>query len=315
MHSPKFIQQDKIPHQVYSLNSFFRKVDKFIPPLPYTSMNRRQFITTTAGSLALAGLSNAQSKSFRGIIHKAVKVGTAPNEKHFQRLKNLGFDGIEGNAPGLQVEPVKEICARLDLPMHGVVYSKHWQTRLSDRNPEVREKSRNGLAQAMRDAKAVGGTSVLLVPGKVTGEQENHQHVWDRSIEQIQKLLPLAKELQIHILIETVWNGFCYKPEQFRDYIDACDSPWVQAYFDIGNMQRFAPSHEWIRILGKRTLKLDIKDWGTKNGFCPLGQGDVDWKKVRHELEKIEFSGWVTREGSDGGIEKTAKLMNKLLAL
>jgi len=32
-------------------------------------------------------------------------------------------------------------------------------------------------------------------------------------------------------------------------------------------------------------------------------------------LEKIEFSGWATREGSDGGIEKTAKLMNELLAL
>ena len=187
-------------------------------------MNRRQFLATTAGSLALASLSHAQSKSFRGIIQKAVKavkVGTAPDEKHFQRVKDLGFDGIEGNAPGLQVEPIKKACSKLDLPMHGVVYSKHWQIRLSDKNPEVREKSRNGLAQAMRDAKAVGGTSVLLVPGKVTGEQENHQHVWDRSIEQIQQLLPLAEELKIHILIETVWNGFCYKPEPVPRIVDS----------------------------------------------------------------------------------------------
>ena len=77
-------------------------------------------------------------------------------------------------------------------------------------------------------------------------------------------MVPLAEELKVHVLIETVWNGFCYKPEQFRDYIDACDSPWVQAYYDIGNMQKFAPSHEWIRILGKRTIKLDVKDWGSK---------------------------------------------------
>jgi len=278
-------------------------------------MNRRQFLTTTAGSLALSNFSFAQDPSFQGKIKKAVKFGTGPNEEQMKKLKDLGFDGIEGSAPGLKSAAMKQACAKLDLPMHGVVYSKHWQIRLSDPNPEVREKSREGLAQAMRESHAVGGTSVLLVPGKVTGEQENHQHVWDRSMEQIQKLLPLAEELKIHILIETVWNGFCYKPEQFRDYIDACDSPWVQAYFDIGNMQRFTHSHEWIRILGKRTLKLDVKDWGSKNGFCPLGQGDVDWKKVRHELEKIEFSGWATREGSDGGIEKTAKLMNKLLAL
>ena len=64
-------------------------------------------------------------------------------------------------------------------------------------------------------------------------------HVWDLSIDQILKLLPLSQELLIHILIETVWNGFCYKPEQFRDYIDAINSPWVQAYYDIGNMQKY----------------------------------------------------------------------------
>jgi L-ribulose-5-phosphate 3-epimerase len=290
-------------------------IDKLFFKLRYARMNRRRFLATTAGAFALSNFSFAQDPSFRGKIKKAVKFGTAPNEEQMKKLKDLGFDGIEGSAPGLKSEAMKQACAKLDLPMHGVVYSKHWHTRLSDANLQIREKSREGLAQAMRDAKAVGGTSVLLVPGKVTGEQENHQHVWDRSTEQIQQLLPLAEELQIHILIETVWNGFCYKPEQFRDYIDACDSPWVQAYFDIGNMQKFAPSHEWIRILGKRTLKLDVKDWGSKNGFCPLGQGDVDWKKVRHELERVEFSGWATREGNDGGIEKTAKLMNELLAL
>ncbi len=278
-------------------------------------MNRRKFLTTTTTSLAMVPFLSAKTHSFKDRIQKAVKFGTKPNEKQMQKLKDLGFDGIEGSGPGLQTEAMKKACAKHSLPMHGLVYNKHWKVRLSDPNPKVRDESRKGLAQAMREAKGVGGTSVLLVPGRVKGSQETHQHVWDRSIEQIRKLLPLAEELKIHILIETVWNGFCYKPEQFRDYIDAIDSPWVQAYYDIGNMQKYGPSHEWIRVLGKRTLKLDVKDWGSKNGFCPLGQGDVDWKKVRHELEQIEFKGWATREGSDGGVENTARLMNELLAL
>ena len=116
-------------------------------------------------------------------------------------------------------------------------------------------------------------------------------------------------------LSEPVWTGFCYKPEQFRDYLDAIDSPWVGAYYDIGNMQKFAPSHEWIRILGSRTVKLDVKDWCVMNGFCPMGKGDVDWKAVRRELAKIDFSGWVTREGNDGGDTKTAQLIDDLLDL
>ena len=278
-------------------------------------MNRRKFLATSSCSLGISRLLSAKPVSFRGRIKKAVKFGTQPDREKMRQLKELGFDGIEGSGPGMQVDTMKKACSEIGLAIHGLVYSKHWHTRLSDPNPAIREKSRLGLAQTMKEAKSVGGSSVLLVPGKVNGEKETHQQVWDRSIEQIQKLLPLARELEIHILIETVWNGFCYKPEQFRDYIDAIDSPWVKAYYDIGNMQKFVPSHKWIRVLGNRTLKLDVKDWGSKNGFCPLGQGDVDWKRVRHELEQINFTGWATREGNDGGVGKTARLMNELLAL
>ena len=242
-------------------------------------MNRRKFLATSSCSLGISRLLSAKPVSFRGRIKKAVKFGTQPDREKMRQLKELGFDGIEGSGPGMQVDTMKKACSEIGLAIHGLVYSKHWHTRLSDPNPAIREKSRLGLAQTMKEAKSVGGSSVLLVPGKVNGEKETHQQVWDRSIEQIQKLLPLARELEIHILIETVWNGFCYKPEQFRDYIDAIDSPWVKAYYDIGNMQKFGPSHKWIRVLGNRTLKLDVKDWGSKNGFCPLGQGMWTGKK------------------------------------
>ena len=110
-----------------------------------------------------------------------------------------------------------------------------------------------------------------------------------------------------------MWNGFCQSPDKFRDYIDEFNSPWVGAYFDIGNMQKFAPAEEWIRTLGKRTVKLDIKDWGTKTGFCRLGEGDVDWDKVRAALIEVGFSGWATREGRDKSLADTSKLVDQLM--
>jgi L-ribulose-5-phosphate 3-epimerase len=279
-------------------------------------MNRRTFIQTAGATVSTVALTSCTSlPENRAKIKKSVKFGGKPNLGRMRKLKELGFDGIEGSAPGMDVEGLRKACAEVGLPMHGVVYNKHWKQRLSSPDPKTREISRKGLEDAIRESKAVGGSSVLLVPGAVRGDNETHQHVWDRSITEILKVIPLARELGIHVLIETVWNGFCYKPEQFRDYIDEIDSPWVQAYYDIGNMQKFAPSHEWVRILGKRSVKYDVKDWGVKNGFCPLGQGDVDWKKVREEMDKIGFSGWVTREGSDGGDDKTAALMDELLDL
>ena len=289
-------------------------------------MNRRVFIQATAGTVAATSALGAdepkpvapkapRTGQFRGRVYKSVKFGGKPNVDRMKRLKELGFDGVEGSAPGMNVDGLRKACAEVGMPMHGVVYNKHWKMRLSSPDPETREIGRKGLEEAIRESKAVGGSSVLLVPGRVSGAEETHQHVWDRSIAEIRKVLPLASRLGIQVLIETVWNGFCYKPEQFRDYLDAIDSPWVGAYYDIGNMQKFAPSHEWIRVLGSRTVKFDVKDWGVKNGFCPLGKGDVDWKLVRREMERIDFSGWVTREGGDGGDDKTAALMDELLDL
>lgn len=286
-------------------------------------MKRREFIQKS-GTISLVGVigtANAQTvekdpkPEFRGRIYKSVKYGGRVNLGRLKKLKELGFDGVEGSAPGMDLVGLKKACSEVGIPMHGVVYNKHWKMRLSSPKEEVRDIGRKGLEDAIRESKAVGGSSVLLVPGAVKGKEETHDHVWERSITEIRKVLPLASRLGIRVLIETVWNGFCYKPEQFRDYLDAIDNPWVGAYYDIGNMQKFAPSHEWIRVLGSRIVKLDVKDWGVKNGFCPLGQGDVDWMQVRRELSKIEFSGWVTREGSDGGDDKTAVLMNRLLGL
>ena len=286
-------------------------------------MERRTFcqsatfaVAATAANSVLSGQETKPKPSHAGILFKAVKLGRNTNREHLVKLKELGFDGVEPLAPGFQdLNGLAQMCKELEMRVHGVVDAVHWKQRLSAPEETVREEGRKGLEQAIRDASSIGADSVLLVPGRVTGDTETEKHVWDRSIIEIRKVLPLASHLGIRVLIETVWNGFCETPESFRDYLDEINSPWVGAYYDIGNMQKFRASHEWIRILGSRIVKLDVKDWGEKNGFCPLGQGDVDWKAVLRELDKIGFSGWVTREGSDGGIENTAKLMNELLEL
>ncbi len=257
----------------------------------------------------------APNSPLYGKIYKSLKGGKRKGEtplQFFERLKALGYHGVESGHPN-DAAAYREATAKTGGMIHGLVNGGHWGTRLSDPNPATREKARQNLENAVKRSAALGGSSVLLVPGKVTGPNETHDHVWHRSIEQVKKVLPTAAKLGVRILIETVWNGFCYDPEKFRDYIDAYDHPWVGAYYDIGNMQKFAPSHEWIRILGHRTVKLDVKDWGKKNGFCRLGEGDVNWDKVREELVKLNFTGWATREGKDKGLEDTSKLMDQLM--
>jgi hexulose-6-phosphate isomerase len=246
--------------------------------------------------------------------------GTNSVLERFELCKELGYDGMELESPvDAASDEIIAASRQTNMPVHGVVDMRHWQIRLSSPNEAERDQGRQILEQAIRDCHAWGGFSVLLVPGTVRGDDENHEHVWNRSIAEIRKALPLASRLGVRILIENVWNGFCEQPEQLRDYLDEIASPWVGSYFDIGNVRKFGPSEDWIRTLGHRIVKLDIKDWSTAKGFASeIGDGDVNWPAVREALAEIDFSGWCTAEVGGGGRERLAEIarrMNSVLEL
>ncbi len=222
----------------------------------------------------------------------------------FEWVKRLGYDGLEIDAPD-GVDPAEALAASVatELPIEGVVDSVHWQQRLSDPDEAMRQAGLNGLLEAIEDADRVGADSCLLVPG-VVREDATHDQVWERSMPLIQRALPTAARLGIRILIENVWNGFCYDPIQLRDYIDAINSPWVGVHFDVGNHRRWGAPEEAIRILGPRIVKLDVKAWGQAKGFDARigepGEDDTDWTAVRAALREIGFTGWAAAEVGGG---------------
>jgi hexulose-6-phosphate isomerase len=266
---------------------------------------------------ATANSAVAADPSAKGRIFKAVKwdmigIEGSVSDK-FRLQKELGYDGMELVGPALlEADDVRRASDETGMPVHGLVDMKHWEIRLSSPDRKVREEGVAILEQCLRDAKAFGGSSVLLVPGRVAGPDENHDHVWKRSIVEIRKVLPTASKLGVRVLIENVWNGFCESPEQYRDYLDEIDSPWVGAYFDIGNCRKFGPSEDWVRTLGSRIVKLDCKDWGDTEGFCKIGDGDVNWPAVRQALADISYSGWCTAEVAGGGREVLADIAQRM---
>src|SRR5690606_36221656 len=116
-------------------------------------------------------------------------------------------------------------------------------------------------------------------------------------------------------LIENVWNRFCETPDELRDYIDEIESPWVGVYFDIGNAGKFAPSQQWIRTLGSRIVKLDIKGWGVEEGFCKIGDGDVEWPEVSEAHVEIGYIDWSAGEVHDGQRQMSAHIARRMCQL
>ena len=306
------------------------------PQMLEQASNRRQFLQRSAtvaavglassqfGAAAAADVAASASASTPGKLqlYKAVKWGMidgAPTVlDRFRICQELGDDGMELISPAdFSAEEVRKASDATGLPVHGLVDMKHWDIRLLSPDAKTREEGVAILRQAILDCHAFGGFSVLLVPGRVNGDDESHDHVWKRSIEGIRQVLPLASKLGVRVLIETVWNGFCETPEQFRDYLDEIANPWVGAYFDIGNVVKFSPSQNWIRTLGPRIVKLDVKDWSTTQGFeAKIGEGDVNWPAVRQALRDIGFSGWCTAEVAGGDrawLADVAKRMDQTL--
>ena len=302
-------------------------------------MNRRQFLVnaTAAGLFTMLPGLPARAAAFHGSIRKAMIVGEV-TEKALQPLKAAGFQGVETTHIGTEAEATKgqAIAGQLNMRVHSVL--RGWM-EFNSEDPQKVEASLAKVRKALRAAKAYGADAILVVPCRIDGmampqpwefditfdEKTGHvtrvvagdnarfetyikeqNRATDTSRRAVEKLIPLASELQVVIALENVWNNLWVKPALYQHFIASFANPWVKSYFDIGNHVKYAPPQDWIRTLGPLIAKLHIKDFqlnpdGHGGKFVHPRDGSIDWPAVRRALSDTGYSGWATIE--DGGLE------------
>ena len=293
-------------------------------------IDRRQFIATGA-ALGAAGFAMAsglpvppmQPESKR--IRKSLKfgmigAGETMLEK-FEIVKACAFDGIEMDSPGgWDVDEVRDAMQATGLIVPGVVLSTHWSKPFNHPDAQVRDDANGALETALRDCKALGGSSVLVVPA-VVNESMPYEEAYERSQNEISQLVPLAKELEIDILFENVWNNFLLSPIEAARYVDEFQSARVGWYFDIGNIVNYGYPDQWIDTLGERIRKLDVKDFsrqkrndeGLWKGFSvKIGGGDAQWDRVCKALDRVGYTGWASAEVGGGDADRLADIANRM---
>jgi hexulose-6-phosphate isomerase len=270
-------------------------------------MNRRSFLKVTASAAAAAAFVPASHSAPKRNLRKAIMYSTigvkgTPLEK-FRVMKDAGFEGVEPMG-AMNREEVLAAFQETGLRAASVCCHIHWVKPLSAPDEATRKIGLDGLLHSLHDAHAYGATSVLLVPG-VARNGVTYQQCFDRSIVEIRKAIPVARDLGVKIAIENVGNDFILTPEQAVEYLDAINSEWVGWHFDIGNVGRKGPAAEkWIQVLGKRIVKIHIKDFSTappdpaaKRSARPkLLEGGTDWPAVMAALDKAGYSGWAISE-------------------
>ncbi len=287
-------------------------------------LDRRGFIRNAAFAGAAVALNAAGGPSAApaGKLRKAVCIGMLsklPADARFKIARDVGFEGVEANTiekPD-EVENLKAAAEQAGIVIHSIMNSNHWSNPLSSPDPAKVAEGMRGMETSLRNAKALGADTVLLVPA-VVNETTPYGEAWERSQANIRKLIPLAEELKVIIAIEDVWNRFLLSPLEMARYIDEFNSPWVKAYFDVGNIVLFGYPEDWIRTLGKRIVKVHVKDFERNaKKFVPLREGSINWPVVRKALDEIGYSGWITAElsaGDEAYLRDVSARMDKIIA-
>ncbi len=304
-------------------------------------IDRRTFVGLTvagAAGLALAGRTSmpqpaATPPDSSRWLRLAVKIGMVNTgstlAEKFAAAKAAGFHGVELDSPGpYQPDEVHAAKEQTGIEVHGVVLSTHWSKPFNHPEESVRAEAGAALETALRDAKAFGATTVLVVPA-VVNQSMPYARAYVRSQEAMRAAAPLADELGVSIAFENVWNNFLLSPLEAARFVDELNEGrstrtfgW---YFDVGNIVNFGWPEQWIDTLGDRILKLDIKDFsrtkrdenGLWKGFgVEIGEGDAGWDRVVVSLRNAGYTGWATAEVGGGGPERLADIaarMNKVL--
>ncbi|MFT4691925.1 MAG: sugar phosphate isomerase/epimerase family protein [Verrucomicrobiia bacterium] len=295
--------------------------------------SRRHFLKMGSTAAVVAALGPVgQAAEGKLQLRKSLKHGMIKGAKSiahkFALAKEASFDGIEfdGPIPPGDIPKIKEASAATGLLVPGLVAGAAGRMMGVDDESE-RKRGIERFSQALHDAQALGGNTVLLYPG-VVNEKYRYDIVYERLQKAIAELIPVSRETGVKIACENVWNNIFVSPLEARDFVDSFNSPQVGWYFDVGNVVRFGWPEHWIRILGPRIFKLDIKEYSRKlqnneglwKGFsAKLGEGSVDWAEVMKALREIDHrGGWGSAEVAGGDLTRLKDIsqrMDRVLAM
>lgn len=144
------------------------------------------------------------------------------------------------------------------------------------------------LVDSIDVAKAIGA-KVILVAQFYHGELKGDKVGTDRTVEVLQEVAPRAEKAGVILGIENYLSA-----EENLDILQRVASPAVEVYYDVGNStDKGYDIYREIRLLKGKICEFHFKD----DGFM-LGQGRIDFRKVRAAIDDIGYSGWAQIEAA-----------------
>lgn len=274
-------------------------------------VHRRSFIKQTLGAAGAWALLRparaAEPKGFK-IFACDWTLGLRCNPAAFELAARIGLDGVQVDfgkpAAGATVPPLFDAAQQERIlaasAQHGVAISSLAMGVLNDvpykSDAATEEWVLNSIA-VMQRMKARVALLAFFSKGDLVDDAAGVAEV----IRRLKKLAPRAEAAGLTYGIES-W----LKVPELERMLDAVNSPAIQVYYDVGNMQKVGEEvGAAIRRLGReRICEVHFKDYDDL-----YGKGSMNFPAVRLALDDIGYRGWTGIEGikTPLGIEKSIR--------
>jgi L-ribulose-5-phosphate 3-epimerase len=146
------------------------------------------------------------------------------------------------------------------------------------------------VADSIQVAKKLKAPVVLLAFFGPNGDLRDDPQGQKEVIARLKKVAGQAEKAKVILGVESWLSA-----RQNMEIVNAVGSPNVKVYYDVCNSTvRGYDIYEEMQWLGKQ----NICEIHFKENDALLGQGQVDYPKVRQVLDQIGYQGWIVLEGS-----------------
>ncbi len=134
------------------------------------------------------------------------------------------------------------------------------------------------------------GCNVVLLAFFAKGDVKDDMPGRAAVVERLKKVAPKAEKAGVKLGFESWLSA-----EGHVEILDHVGSPAVQVYYDVANSHKMGYDiYKEIRWLGKKR----ICEFHMKENASLLGQGPIDFQKVREAIDDIGYEGWMQIEGA-----------------
>jgi hexulose-6-phosphate isomerase len=262
----------------------------------------------------------------------------SPGSLHerFGALRDTGLDGVELSVPdAVTAAEVAGAASASGLRVATLIVAESFSHSLSSSRQGERTTVVEAVRRNLEHAHRAGADALMLSPGFARPEV-SLRDTRERVLASLRPLADEASAAGVRLGIENLWNGWLQSPQDMADFVDDL-GPAFGVHFDTGNAMRYGWPEHWIEVLGRRIVRVDVKDFSHGLAMTPatrygvhedlvrvwgpgpwgaldadLLHGDVAWSRVAAAFGRFAPPTWLCAEVAGGDRSRLGQISAQL---